>query len=118
MGKNIEHDVFPRNNVVLQPCDYVIIQKFSKMCSKKFNKKLIVKIYDAMGQSFKFTNYSRRIIHSGHPPLSVIQVLGGEWTKLRAWHTSCWFGFNQEGAITSLFGEWKTKTALKSPINA
>ena len=65
----------------------------------------MVKIFDAKGQSFKFTNYSRRFIHSGHPPMSVIQVFGGERTKLRAWQTSCWFGFNQEGAITNLLGE-------------
>ena len=67
---------FSRKNVFLRPCDYVLILLFSKKCSKKVNKKFIVKIFDAVGQSFKFTNYSRRVNHSGHPPMSVIQVLG------------------------------------------
>ena len=51
---------------------------------QKVNKKFFVKICDAVGQSFKFTNYSRRVIHSGQAPMPVIQVLDGEGTKLRA----------------------------------
>ena len=83
---------------------YLISQKFH-WYPKKLNKKFIVKFFNAVGQSFLFTKYSRRVIHSGRPPMSIIQVFGGEWTKLRAWHTSCWFGFNQEGAITNILDE-------------
>ena len=66
--KNIENDVFLERTFFFQPCDYVIILVFSKMCSKKFNKKVIVKFFDVLGQSLKFTNYCRRVIHLGHPP--------------------------------------------------
>ena len=68
---------FSRKNGFLQPCDYVFILVFSKR-GQSFNEIFIVKTFDAVGQSFKLTIDSRRVIHPGHPTMPVIKILGGE----------------------------------------